>query len=222
MSNRSLPVLLLLAIAGACAPPPPPPVAVVAEEAPPPLPPFPSVLAWTARGDVRLLSDEGEIRIEHPFTRLNVLHVDSIGVRVRCLYCIPAFDGSLAREDVVHEPVAPIEAAGGTLAGFVLAVRDAVERRDQTALYAVMSSDFTSSLGGGGGASSAFIRWQWEGFRLLNNLPPLLDRGLATQDSVVWVAPPAFLTDPEYHGPRTGFRRNPAGRWEWVFLVTGG
>jgi hypothetical protein len=221
MWKRLLSVFVVLFVSAGCATPRAAPPPVVPEEAPPPLPPFPSALAWTARPDVRVLTDEGETWIRNPFTRLNVLHVDTIGLRVRCLYCIPAIEGSLAREDVVYQASSPTAAARATLADFALAIRDAAERRDQGALHAVMPGDFTFSFGGGGGANSAFIRWQWEGFRSLDNLPPLLDRGLATQDSVIWVAPSVFLSDAEYHGLRSGFRRNRAGEWEWIFLVGG-
>jgi hypothetical protein len=220
-SLSSVRVVFVLLVCASCAPPrAAAPPASATHEAPPP--PFPSALAWTARPDVRVVTDEGETRVPHAFTRLNVLHADTIGVRVRCLYCIPALEGSLAREDVVHEALTPGAASHGTLAEFALAVRHAAEHRDLRALQGVMSSDFTFSFGGGGGPGSALIRWQWEGFRSLDHLPPLLDRGLATRDSVIWVAPPAFLSDPEYHGLRTGFRRNGAGQWEWIFLVSGG
>lgn len=197
------------------------PAEALPEPAPPPAEPihFPYALAWTARADVPIRSESGEQRVEHPFTRLNVTAVDTLGVRVQCLYCIPAVDGWVRVGDLVYEPAAPAEVAAGELAEFVLAVRAAAEARDEAALRPVMSQRFTFSFEGGGGGVDAFRRWEWQGFRALDNLVPLLDRGLATRDSVIWTAPPAFLTDPGYHGLRAGFRRSPEGRWEWIYLV---
>jgi hypothetical protein len=190
-----------------------------AAEAPPPIPPFPHALAWTARADIAILTDEGERRIPHLFTRLNVLYPDTLGVRVQCLYCIPSLEGTVAREDVVYEALAPRVAAQHGLAELALAIRTAASERDEAALRPVMARDFSFSFEGGGGAVDAFQRWTWEGFGALDNLPPLLDRGLTTRDSVIWTAPPVFLTDPEYHGLRAGFRRTREGHWEWIYLI---
>jgi hypothetical protein len=184
--------------------------------------PFPYAIAWTRGAERAIRPVEGELppqAVRDPFTRLNVLAVEPEGIRVRCLYCIPAVEGWIDRDDLVFEPLDPTEAAGRGLAEFVLAVRAAVERRDEAALGRVMSRDFTFSLQGGGGPIDAFRRWEFQGFRSLDNLPALLDRGIATRDSVIWVAPPSFLTDPGFQGLRAGFRENPAGRWEWIFLV---
>jgi hypothetical protein len=221
--RRAVCTLLLALLTGACgvsrapvvveAPPP--------EPEPPAVPPFPYALAWTARAEVPVRTDAGEARVRNVFTRLNVVAVDTPGLRVHCLYCIPALEGWVDREDVVYEPLPPREAARRRLAEFALAVRAAAERRDRAALTAVMSPDFTFSFGGGGGPHDAFTRWEWEGFRSFDNLVPLLDRGLVTRDSVVWSAPPAFGADTEYHGLRTGFRRTADGAWQWIFLVRG-
>jgi hypothetical protein len=101
----------------------------------------------------------------------------------------------------------------------VLAIRAAAGERDEQALRPVMSRDFNFSFEGGGGAIDAFQRWAWEGFGALDNLPPLLDRGVTTRDSVIWTAPPTFLTDPDYQGLRAGFRRARDGQWEWIYLI---
>jgi hypothetical protein len=213
----TLAVLLAL---GACGGPR---TAVAPEPEPAPglVPEFPHPLAWTNRPHVPIRTDAAAEAVPLPFTRLNVLGVDTLGLRVRCLYCIPAVEGWVARDAVVAEAAPPRVAAAAGLAEFVLAVREAAGRRDEAALHPVMATDFTFSLEGGGGPGNAFRRWEFQGFRALDNLPPLLDRGLATRDSVIWAAPPAFVTDPEYRGPRAGFRRNAQGRWEWIFLVGG-
>lgn len=184
-------------------------------------PAFSYAFAWTARADVSVFSDTGEIVVRNTFTRLNVLGVDTLGVRVRCLYCIPALEGTAAREDLVYEALPPDSAARLGLAEFALAVREAASQRDQDALSRVMSRDFTFSLDGGGGPLDAFNRWRFQGFRALDNLPPLLDRGLVTRDSTIWSAPPAFVTDVYYQGLRAGFRRGTQDRWEWIYLVGG-
>jgi hypothetical protein len=197
----------------------PPVVVAPAEPEPARAPEFPSSLAWTARADVQVLTEGGEVIIPNPFTRVNVLRVDTLGIHVRCLYCIPTVDGLLPREDLVYEPLRPDSAARHGLAEFLLAVREAASRRDEEALRPVMARDFTFSLAGGAGPLDAFHRWRFQGYRALDNLPPLLDRGVVTRDSVIWSAPPAFLEDPEYHGLRAGFRRSAEGRWEWIYLV---
>jgi hypothetical protein len=213
--------LVLVLLAGACALPARAPLRPEPGPEPPPTPEFPFAFAWTAQGGVAVHTDTGEVLIPKPFTRLNVLGVDSLGVLVRCLYCIPALEGRVQQDDIVHEALSPEAASRLGLAEFALAVREAASRRDQQALGPVMARDFTFGFEGGGGPVDAFHRWRFQGFRSLDNLPPLLDRGLATRDSVVWTAPPVFLTDPEYHGLRAGFRRGMHGRWEWIYLVGG-
>jgi hypothetical protein len=83
-----------------------------------------------------------------------------------------------------------------------------------------MYDRFTFSFGGGGGPANAFNRWRFEGFRTLDQLAPLLDRGLATFDGEIWSAPPEFVTQDGYMGLRAGFRRVD-GRWQWIYLVAG-
>lgn len=217
-------LLLLLVLAVACGGPRHAPALpdVAAAPEPAPVPPFPHALAWTARAGVPVQTPEAETSIPLTFTRLNVLGVDTLGLRVQCLYCVPAVEGWVSREDVVYEALPPAVAATRGLAEFALAVREAAGRRDEAALQPVMARDFTFSFEGGGGPIDAFRRWEFQGFRALDNLPPLLDRGLTTRDSILWSAPPAFVTDAEYRGLRAGFRRGPTGRWEWVYLVGNG
>jgi hypothetical protein len=222
-SLHPLALALFLVLGSACTPRAAAPV-LEPEIEPVVVEPFPYSLAWTARGGVTVRADESGTEdgsVRDPFTRVNVLAVDTPGIRIRCLYCIPSVDGWVDREDLVYEPTTPAEAAERGLTEFVLAVRAAAEQRDESALGRVMARDFTFSLSGGGGPVDAFRRWEFQGYRALDNLPALLDRGLATRDSIIWVAPPAFLSDPWYTGMRAGFRRSPAGRWEWIYLVGG-
>jgi len=184
-------------------------------------PEFPFALAWTARADVAIRTDEGEVRVPNLFTRLNVVAVDTLGIRVQCLHCIPAVEGLVHRDQIVYDALPPEAAARRGLAELALAVRAASEQRDETALRPVMSRHFTFSFQGGGGSVDAFRRWEFQGFRALDNLAPLLDRGLVTRDSVIWSAPPEFLSDQEYQGLRAGFRRDGDGRWEWIYLIGG-
>ena len=121
--------------------------------------------------------------------------------------------------EVVFEPLSPAAAAERDLASFALAVRDAAGRRDVRALRPVMAPDFTFSFVGLQGAEAALVAWAAEGFQSLERVPALLDRGLATRDSLLWTAPPEHFERLDYRGFRLGFRRLPEGRWEWVFLV---
>ena len=84
-----------------------------------------------------------------------------------------------------------------------------------------MVSDFSSSLVGLQTPEVALEVWRSEDFRTIDLIPGLLDQGLSTRDSVIWSAPPAYTDDLYYRGPRLGFRRDPNGRWEWLFLMTG-
>lgn len=210
---------LALAVLGACAParrtaaPEPPP--------PPPPPAFTHQLVWTARPNVPLHTDAGVVTIRHPLVRFDVLEADTLGLRVRCARCDAALEGWISLQEVIYTARSPSEARHGTLAEFALAVREAALYRNLAALQPVMSRDFTFSFGGGGGPLDAIGRWEWEGFRSLSQLPALLDRGLATRDSVIWSAPPEFVTDENYHGLRAGFRHSVERGWEWIYLVRG-
>lgn len=177
---------------------------------------------WTRAPATELRPDSAGVRgtVANAFTRLEVLRSDSSSLYVRCVVCTPRVEGWVETEGVVFEPRAPAQAADGELADFLLAVRDAASRRDVAALRAVMGRGFTHSFAGGDGVVEALGRWEQEGFRRLDRLPFLLDRGVATPDGTIWAAPPAWVTDRAYSDLRAGFRRE-GGRWEWVFLVPG-
>lgn len=206
----------LLACASASPVPPPAP--------PPPAPApepfvFPYTSVWTREADTPLRGEGGVSRVPRPFTRLDVIRVDSAGVYVRCAACGGGAAGRVDTSAVVFRAGTPEEAARGELAEFLLAVREAAARRDAAALRPVMSELFTHSpLLGGDGRLEALAAWERERFRALDHLPALLDRGVATRDERLWVAPPEYLEADGYRGYRTGFRRADRG-WEWVFLV---
>lgn len=215
--GKLLPLALLAA--AACAPrpvPPPPP-------APEPPPPFPHAQVWTREAGTALRPDSAgapQADLPHAFTRLEVLRSDSASLYVRCIVCTPHLEGWVEKERVVWEARAPALAAGGELAEFLLAVRGAASRRDVAALRPVMARLFTHSLSGADGPVEAVGRWEQEGFRRLDRLPFLLDRGVATRDGSIWAAPPAWVAYPSYRDLRAGFRRE-GGRWEWIFFVPG-
>lgn len=203
-------------MAAGCTPPPPPPA-----PAPPP-PPLPAAV-WTAAADLVVQSGTRPVLLPHPFTRLEVVAPgQSAGsLRVRCEVCTETLAGEVARSGVIHRPASPAVAAGGSLAGFVLAVREAASRRDIDGLGRVMSKEFVYSLSGGEGVETALAAWERERYRRLDRLPFLLDRGVARVDgSELWAAPPEFVEGLGYTGLRAGFRRE-GGRWVWLFLVGG-
>ncbi|HET7275998.1 MAG TPA: hypothetical protein VFI91_12590 [Longimicrobiaceae bacterium] len=221
ISVRRFSEVLLLAMLAACAPEPPPPPPTPPAPVPEPIvvPPFPFAAVWTARTDV-VLSSEGDTSIvPRTFTRLEVVGRDTVGLLVRCEVCTPPATGYVALADIVYDPTTPALAAEEGIAEFALAIREAALRRDLAALRPVIAEDFTYSLTGGEGPESALISWEMERYRSIDYLPRLLDQGLATRDSTLWVAPPEFLQDLTYTGRRAGFKRSPEGRWEWVFLV---
>jgi hypothetical protein len=185
-----------------------------------PEPEFVYGVVWTAGENTPLRTEYGIATIAHPLTRLEVLAADSASVHVRCVRCPHPLEGWLDESAVVYEPTTPAEAAEGELAEFVLAVRKAALERDLAALRPIMFERFTFSFGGGGGPADAFNRWRFEGFRSLDRLPELIDRGVATHDGEVWTAPHDFVTGEEYYGLRAGFRRT-EGKWQWVYLVAG-
>lgn len=213
-------VLSAALAAGACAAPPrsapapaaPIPVAQVAVQVP--------ETAWTAQADVYLHSEgrPGTV-VPRPFTRLEVLGGDVARLEVRCAVCTDTMSGWIDRADVVTDPTSPDSAADGTLAEFALAVRRAAADRRLEALRRVMAEDFTFALFGDQSLPAAFVAWEWEGYRSLEEVPALLDRGLTRTVAELWVAPPEHAREPGFRGLRLGFRRSPAGRWEWLFLV---
>jgi hypothetical protein len=180
-------------------------------------------MAWTARAAVQIRTAAGQpTTVAHPFTRFDVLDVDSTGsiLLLRCARCAEPTEGWIRKEDLITEPLPLERAVEGSLAEFALALRQSAISRDLPALREVMYRDFTFSFGGGGGPADAFSRWRHEGYRSLEALPALLDHGLATDDGVLWAAPPAFLADEDFRGLRAGFRRV-ENRWEWLYLVRG-
>ncbi|CAN5732460.1 hypothetical protein BH23GEM3_BH23GEM3_18400 [soil metagenome] len=183
--------------------------------------PFAHALVWTARPGTLIRTVHGEETVRNVFVRFDVLGSDSLGLHVRCARCPAPLEGWISREDVVFKPVSLEDAAGGELADFALAVREAAIQRDLAGLRRLMTREFTYSLEGGAGSVAAMARWEMEGFRSLELLPTLLDHGVATRDSVIWSAPPDFLTADSFPGVRAGFRRT-NGRWEWIYFVRGG
>lgn len=215
---RRTPLLALLALsAAACAPRPAP------APAPPPPPPFPHAQVWTREPGTALRPDSAgapETALPHVFTRLEVLRSDSAALYVRCVVCTPHREGWVEKERVIWEARAPALAAAGELPEFLLAVREAAARRDLAALRPVMGRLFAHSLSGADGVVEAVGRWEQEGFRRLDRLPFLLDRGVATREGSLWAAPPAWITVPTYADLRAGFRRE-NDRWQWIFFVPG-
>lgn len=213
--------VLSLIITGACAAPPPPPPPPEPLPEPIVVPPFPFSTVWTAAEDVELTTDSGIRTVERTFTRLDVVYRDSVGLRVTCGICLPEATGYVEFSDVVYEPETPAEAADDEIAEFALAIRDAALRRDLEALRPVMSPYFSYILSGGESSASALAFWENERYRSLDLLPFLLDEGLTTRDSTLWVAPPDFFADVHYSGHRAGVRKTSDGTWQWVFLIKG-
>lgn len=217
MRATSLPVLLVLLLSCAAPPPPPP------EPEPEPAPvvePFPDRFVWTAAPETSLRLEGRRTTVPHLFTRLEVMEPLPDGMlRVRCPTCEEGLEGVVSREDVVHGNAVPVLAAEEGLAEFLLAIRQAADRRDMTALRPVLSPWFTHSVEAPHGAGPAIIQWRREGYRSIDRLPTFLDRGVATRDGSLWMSPPEFLNDPRYSGPRAGFERDEEGRWVWLFLV---
>lgn len=212
---------LLFVLFAACGgPPPPPPPAPPAEPVVEEVPPFPHPYVWTPQASMQIRTESGWDVVPHLFSRLEVLGTDSLGLRVRCSFCTEPVQGWVSREEVIYEPATPHLAAHGELAEFLLALRDAVVQLEVERLRPVMARDFMPAFAGPEGPEEALARWQWEQYRALDHLPRLLDRGVASRDGRLWVAPPEFLLDPEYQGIRAGFRRS-GDRWEWLFLVGG-
>ena len=205
--------LFMLVLLGGCA------SAGATGEAPPiferatvPLEPAPFDVAWTARDGISFLQGQGRGEgtiVLRPFTRLEVLGVESGGLRVRCAVCSVPVEGLVSESDVVHYAYAPEVAAWGSLPEFALSLRAAAEAERLDLLVPVMIADFTQSLIGPQTPAMALEVWQSENLNTLSQLPGLLDQGLSTRDTVIWSAPPAFMESPNYRGPRAGFRLQP-------------
>ncbi len=221
----ALPLLALAACTAAPAarpaagPAPKPPPA--AASAPPPAAVGASV--WNRDPGALLRGDEDATPLPFLFLRLEVLEATDAELRVRCVHCLGAPSGWIARERVVHHARPPSEAAPLYLADFLLAVRDAAIRRDVEALRGVMSREFSHQLGPvEPGILETLAAWEREDFRALDRLPFLLDRGVAAVEGTpVWAAPPEHAASLRYADLRAGFRRGPEG-WEWLFLVRDG
>jgi hypothetical protein len=218
-------LFLFLASFGACAAstspplPTPEPEVVAAEPEPEP---FAFEAVWSSFPGIAIVGDGGyAVPVPNLFTRLEVVGRDSVGLRVRCTLCPEVIEGYVREDQVVFEPVPPAVAAWQELSAFALAVREAARTRDLNALRRVMAADFSFSFIGPQDPEVALAAWTTEQFRTLDQVPGLLDRGLVTPDDWIWSAPPAFLSDPWYHGVRLGFRRQSDGRWEWIYLIRG-
>lgn len=192
--------------------------------APPPEPAleFTHRQIWTARPGVAIRTDSVQsFAVPRAFTRLEVLEADTAGALVRCYSCATVIEGRISWDGVIFDTAEPATAAMATIAEFALAVRQAAERRDLAALERVMARDFTYALVGPMGREAALDAWRQEGFVALDEVPRLLDRGLATQNGTLWAAPAEHFEQIGYRGYRLGFRSTPDGRWEWVFLTRG-
>ena len=181
----------------------------------PPTPPTRPV--WSARADLRV----GDSIVARPFTRLEVLAADTLGLRVRCGVCAGAPEGIVAETEVLVRPLPPEVAAWGTLAEFAFSIREAAARRDLDALQPAMVDDFSYSFVGVQSPEVALEVWRSEDFATLDQIPALLDLGLSTTDGRIWSAPPAFTDGFGYRGLRVGFRQRSDGRWEWVYAIRG-
>ena len=224
-------LLLLLTLLAGCGPArrpvpavppaPPPPPAQAQPEPPPPIQQFQSV--WTRDAGALLRGESSAVALPYVFMRLEVLRADTTDLLVRCVHCPGAPEGWIGRESVVHHPRPTQAAARLDLAEFVLSVRNAAAIQDLDALRAVMSRDFVHTLGPlEMGLLETFAAWEREGFRTLDRMPFLLDRGVATvPGTTIWAAPPEFAAQLGYSDLRAGFRRGHEG-WEWIFLVRGG
>ncbi|MEX2571001.1 MAG: hypothetical protein WD737_06825 [Gemmatimonadota bacterium] len=188
----------------------------------PVLEPFPHDQAWVAREGVALcpVATDASCRTRL-FQKVDVLGQDSLGLVIRCETCAPATRARLDEQDIVHTPLPPDSAATGSLAEFALAVRDAARRRDLTALHPVMATDFSFDFIGPQTPEAAFAVWRSQDFARLDQVPELLDEGLASAGHGIWAAPPAFVDDDSYRDLRVGFRMNEQGRWEWLYLIRG-
>jgi len=215
-SSRFSTPLLLLLVAGCAHRPasPPSPAEVVTVEV------FPHALGWTGSSGAQLRTAEGEpLPSPRPFTRVEVIGIDSVGLRVRCEGC-GGVEAYADPERLLFEPLSPRDATEGTLEEFALAIRDAAARRSLESLRPVMSPEFSHGFIGTQTPESAFATWIAEDFATLDAVPALLDGGLASRDGRIWSAPPEFVEQLGFRGLRIGFRQV-EGRWEWIYLIRG-
>jgi hypothetical protein len=232
LPNTSVPWLAILLAVTGCAKtvPPGPPVLLGVEIGPPrepepdpePLQPFPFAQVWSSKPGLGLVDEFGSVQsIPRLFTRFETLGRDSRGVLVRCDVCLQPLSGYIDEDLLTFVHLAPEVSAWGSLAEFALSVRDAAEKRDLAALRPVMAPDFSYSFVGEQIPEMALEVWRSEEFAMLDLVPRLLDRGLDTRDGRVWSAPPEFVHQLGYQGPRLGFRQRAEGRWEWLYLIKG-
>jgi hypothetical protein len=180
-------------------------------------------VVWTAAPEVQVLADSVTFSLPRPMTRLDVAGRDSSGMlRVTCAYCAGEVSGVVRERDVVWEAASPVEASGGSLSDFALAIRDAAAWRRIDSITPVMASDFTFGFSAQRDRGVTMTAWAWENFRNLDQVPRLIDEGMVQIDQDFWVAPAEYAERPGYQGLRLGFRRSAdTGRWEWLFLVRG-
>jgi hypothetical protein len=231
MMRRSAGLLFCLVLAACSGTPRPRPAATPAAPRPTPAPEVvaapPPISAnqsvWTRTAGLRLRGESSMTTMPYLFMRLEVLRADTTELLVRCVHCPGAPTGWIARESVVHYAPMPLQATRMELADFALAVRNAASRRDLNALRQVMTRHFAGSLEPvEAGNGEILARWEREGFRDLDRMPFLMDRGIVPVGSTpVWAAPPQYAATPGYGDLRTGFRRGANG-WEWLFLVANG
>jgi len=177
---------------------------------------------WTVLPGVAIRTDSLQsFAVPRMFTRLEVLEADTAGALVRCYSCASVVEGRISWDGVIFDTVEPATASMGSIAEFALAVRQAAANRDLEALQRVMARDFTYALVGPAGREAALDAWIQEGFIALDEVPRLLDRGIATRNGTLWAAPAEHFEQIGYRGYRLGFRSTPDGRWEWIFLTRG-
>jgi hypothetical protein len=231
---RRLAVPILCALLAGCGTPPrhPAPVAPVVPPPPPAVidttPPAPPPIAagqnvWTRDAGTLLRGETSGVTLPYVFMRLEVLRADTTDLLVRCVHCPGAPQGWISRESVVHWVRPPAQTRKLDLAEFVLSVRDAAARQDVETLRQSMSREFVHTLGPLElGLLETLAAWEREGYRTLDRLPFILDRGVATVPGTpVWAAPPEFASTLGYQDVRAGFKRGTDG-WEWIFLVRDG
>ncbi len=220
--NRAIVVVFALAGCAVTHTPPPPPSDPIETDTVPAIEPYPFDTVWTAVPELSLLTEaDGPAHIGRVFTRLDVIGRDTIGLRVTCAVCEPPIEGYVSEDSIIASHLPPEISAWGEFPEFLLSIRAAAARRDLEALRPVMNTEFVFSFIGVQTPEAALAVWQAEGFQMLDAVPDLLDQGVVTEDGRIWTAPPEFLLDPSYQGPRLGFRQRADGRWDWLFLVRG-
>jgi hypothetical protein len=230
---RRFAVLILCAFLAACGGPRPParvapvvlppPPEVIDTTPPPPPPVVANQSVWTRDAGTLLRGETDGVRLPFIFMRLDVLRADTTDLLVRCVHCPGAPQGWISRESVVHYVRPRSDPRKLELADLVLAVREAASQRDVEAMRRLMSREFVHTLGPlEMGLLETFAAWELDGYRTVDRLPFILDRGVATVPGTpVWAAPPEYAAQLGYRDVRAGFKRGTDG-WEWIFLVRDG